>query len=84
MEKNDVASFFYYMWNCWCEQECAAAFEQSECGWKHLWNKWTTACYRNKSVFGASEIFFSELSCHNQDLLVKRATEMYDRRKKIK
>ena len=40
MEKNDVASFFYYMWNCWCEQECETAFARSGCGWRHLWNKW--------------------------------------------
>lgn len=27
--KNDIASFFYYMWNCWDEHECAVAFEKA-------------------------------------------------------
>lgn len=76
MEKNDVASFFYYMWNCWCEQEC----ETAGCGWRHLWNKWCQYSSKHQG-FGAAEEFFANLSEDNQDLLVKRALELYDRRK---
>ncbi|WP_195639736.1 hypothetical protein [Bacteroides stercoris] len=80
MEKNDVASFFYYMWNCWCEQECETAFARSGCGWRHLWNKWCQYSSKHQG-FGTAEEFFANLSEDNQDLLVKRALELYDRRK---
>lgn len=85
MENNDVASFFYYMWNAWCERECSIAFEHSQCGWQHIWNKWSAACKRNDlQIFGAAEIFFSELDAENQDLLVNRAIELYNRKERIK
>jgi hypothetical protein len=83
MKKNDVASFFYYMWNCWDEHECAVAFEKSECGWKHLWNKWCEYNGQN-SNYGAVEEFFANLDDRNQDLLVERALEMYSGKKRIK
>ena len=82
MKKNDVASFFYYMWNAWCEEECAIAFANAECGWKHLWDKWCFACHKT-STFGASEEFFANLSEENQDMLVERATIVYNRKRRI-
>lgn len=84
MIKNDVSSFFYYMWNSWNENECAVAFERSRCGWRHIWSKWISACKQNDgSIFGATEIFFSELDYENQDLLVERAIALYNRKKRI-
>ena len=32
MKRNDIASFFYYMWNTWNKQECQIVFAQSNCG----------------------------------------------------
>jgi hypothetical protein len=81
MKKNDVSSFFYYMWNSWCEEECRIVFASE--GWQHFWNKWSSA-YNEGGVRGASERFFAELSLSNQDLLVKRAIELYDRKSRIK
>lgn len=81
-ERNDVSSFFYYMWNAWNEEECAIAFAES--GWKHFWSKWISVCERNKfNHFGAVEEFFSELSEHNKDLLVRRAIKTYNRGRRI-
>lgn len=82
MCKNDVASFFYYMWNAWSEEECAIAFANAECGWQHFWHKWCSICEKH-GVFGAAENLFSELNENYQDMLVKRATEVYNRRKRI-
>lgn len=55
-KKNDIASFFYYMWNCWDEHECAVAFEKAECGWRHLWNKYREYNSQN-GHYGAVEEF---------------------------
>lgn len=74
--KNDIASFFYYMWNCWDEHECAVAFEKAECGWRHLWNKYREYNSQN-GHYGAVEEFFANLDDRNQNLLVERALEMY-------
>lgn len=83
MKRNDVASFFYYMWNTWSEEECEIAFSQSDCGWRHIWHKWCVYCHSN-GRFGAIEDFFANLSETNQDLLVERALELYDRKRRIK
>ena len=74
MTKNDVASFFYYMWNAWCKVECEIVFVENA---KHFWDKWAGICSYLGTSSGATERFFAELSGHNQDLLVKRATELY-------
>lgn len=79
MKKNDVSSFFYYMWNTWCEEECRIVFAGE--GWQHFWEKWASAC--NRGVMGAAERFFAELSDSNQDLLVRRAIELYNRKSRI-
>ena len=82
MKKNDVTSFFFYMWNEWCEEECEQIF--GECGLsKHFWNKW---CYYHQKFGPSAGIagFYAELNFEYQDMLVKRATELYDRRTKLK
>lgn len=82
--RNDVSSFFYYMWNAWSKEECARAFADATCGWQHFWSKWIGICERNKfSHFGAVEEFFAELSEHHKDMLVRRAVETYDRGRNI-
>ena len=83
VKNNDIASFFYYMWNCWDEHECAVAFEKAECGWRHLWNKWREYNSQN-GHYGAVEEFFANLDDRNQNLLVERALEMYSGKKRIK
>ncbi len=81
-ERNDVSSFFYYMWNAWSEEECAVAFKDSPAGWRHMWSKWI-GCNNKNSHFGAVEEFFAELSECNKDLLVSRAVQVYNRNKNI-
>lgn len=74
---NDVTSFFFYMWNTWCKEECQKAFSAPGNCWQHFWNKWCAICEKH-SVYGAAERFYAELSNNNRDLLVKRATEVYE------
>ena len=72
---NIVSSFFYYMWNRWCEEECKLVF-----GWnyKHFWGKW---CYHQKKFSsGAAECFYAELDMGNQQRLVERALQCYDQK----
>ena len=75
--KNDVTSFFFYMWNAWCKEECQKAFSAPGNDWQHFWNKWLGIC-KEHSVYGAAERFYAELSNYNRNLLVKRATEVYE------
>jgi hypothetical protein len=77
--KNDVASFFYYMWNTWNRSECEAVFPGRDAD--HFWEKWVSYC--QNGTYRATEQFFANLDENYQDMLVKRATEMYDRRNKI-
>lgn len=81
MIKNDVASFFYYMWNMWSIEECYWVFESE--GPEHFWNKWVSICEQRGTTIGSAEVFFSELSDDNQDRLMLRATLKYNRRKRI-
>lgn len=69
---NAVSSFFFYMWNEWCEDECKIIFND----YRHFWNKWCSLA--GNDVFGATEKFFSELSDTNKELLVNRAVAVYD------
>ena len=80
--RNDVSSFFYYMWNAWSKEECASVFADATCGWQHFWSKWIGVCERN-GHFGAVEEFFAELSEHHKDMLVRRAVGTYDRGRDI-
>lgn len=68
-----VSSFFYYMWNSWCEEECRMVFGND---YKHNWDKWCK--YSDKTAHGAAENFYSALSDQNRDLLANRACELYD------
>lgn len=77
MKTNDVTSFFFYMWNAWCQEECEKAFSDASCEWQHFWNKWCVICDKH-GVYGAAEHMYSELSEENRDLLVKRACQMYE------
>mgnify|MGYP003006671465 CR=1 FL=1 len=45
---------------------------------RHFWDKWSALA--DKSIFGAAERFFAELSENNQKLLVERAVTLYDGR----
>lgn len=73
--KNAATSLFFYMWNCWCEEECKKAFADGD--YNHFWNKWCSLG-EHYTRFGAVEHFYSELTNDNRDKLVKRACEMYD------
>ena len=46
--------------------------------YRHFWDKWSALA--DKSIFGAAERFFAELSENNQKLLVERAVTLYDGR----
>lgn len=74
--RNDVTSFFFYMWNAWSEEECRKAFSAPGNDWKHFWSKWCGIC-REYGAYGAAERFYAELSHKNRELLVNRATEVY-------
>lgn len=80
MIKNDVASFFYYMWNSWCMEECQTVFTTE--GWEHFWSKWKYY-FQNNNHFGAAEEFFANLDQANQDRIVKRAITLYNRKERI-
>lgn len=74
--ENAVSSFFYYMWNAWGEEECKAVFGGIH---PHFWEKWCALA--DKSIFGAAERFYLELSEDNRKLLVERAVLIYDGRR---
>ena len=73
--ENAVSSFLYYMWNAWSKEECKVVFGGM---YKHFWEKWNAQA--GKSIYGAAERFYSELSENNQRLLVERAVALYDGR----
>lgn len=83
MEKNDVSSFFYYMWNTWSKEECEKVFTGSNCPWTHLWNKYC-GYYSDLGYHGAISMFYANINTEYQDLLVKRATELYNGKQLIK
>ena len=70
---NAVSSFHYYMWNAWSEEECKITFGGA---YKHFWDKWNSLA--SKSILGAAERFYAELSDNNRELLVNRAVALYD------
>lgn len=73
--ENAVSSFFYYMWNAWSKEECKLVYGNM---YRHFWDKWSALA--DKSIFGAAERFYAELSENNQKLLVGRAVTLYDGR----
>ena len=71
--ENAVSSFFYYMWNAWCEEECKIVYGNM---YRHFWEKWSMMT--DKGIFGASERFYAELTDHYREKLVERAVSLYD------
>ena len=76
-DEYNVSSFFYYMWNDWCKDECQKVFTGSGTNWQHFWSKWCGYC-EDYGVHGAAERFYAALSDGNRRLLVKRALEVRD------
>lgn len=72
---NKATSLFFYMWNCWCEEECKKAFADGD--YNHFWKKWC-GITEEHGRFGSVEHFYAELSNNNRDKLVRRACEMFD------
>lgn len=72
---NAVSSFHYYMWNAWSKEECEITFGGM---YNHFWEKWNSLA--SKSIFGAAERFYAELSDTYRELLVNRAVTLYDGR----
>ena len=75
--KNDVTSFFFYMWNKWCESEAKIVFADSCGGYKHYWNKWVYFC-NEYGCRAAVDMLYGELDEGNRDKLVARALECFD------
>lgn len=71
--ENAVSSFFYYMRNAWSLEECKVVFGGM---YQHFWDKWNAQV--EKSIYGAAERFYSELSENNQRLLAERTVALYD------
>ena len=63
-----------YMWNKWCEEECAKAFHDDF--YPHFWKKWCDICDAH-GTRGAAERFYAELSDSDRDKLVNRACLVY-------
>lgn len=74
LQETIVSSFFYYMWNAWCKQECENTFGTE---YLHFWTKWCGICERH-SIYGAAERYYAELGDNYRTRLVSRACEMYD------
>lgn len=75
--KNDVTSFFFYMWNAWGEDECKLVFKDSCGGYKHYWNKWCYYC-KEYGHRAAVDCLFADLDGGNRDKLVARALQCFD------
>lgn len=73
IQENIVSSFFFYMWNAWCKEECEKVF-----GWEfpHFWEKWCKAA--KDTAWGAAEKYYADLSDGYRVKLVERACETYD------
>lgn len=71
--ENAVSSFFCYMWNAWCIEECKVVFGDM---YQHFWDKWNAQA--EKSIYGAAERFYMELSEDSRRLLAKRAVLICD------
>ena len=77
VNNNDVTSFFYYMWNKWCESEAKIVFADSCGGYKHYWNKWVYFC-NEYGCRSAVDMLYGELDEENRNKLVTRAIECFD------
>lgn len=77
VNNNDVTSFFYYMWNKWCESEAKIVFADSCGGYKHYWNKWVYFC-NEYGCRAAVDMLYGELDEDNRNKLVARALKCFD------
>lgn len=71
--ENIVSSYFYYMWCRWSKEECKIVFGPM---FEHFWSKWCR--FTEKTMHGAAECFYAELSDDNRRKLIARACLMYD------
>lgn len=76
-EKKVIESFFYYMWNAWCQYECHLVFCGACGGWEHYWRHYEEY-YKMYGCEGAISKFFAYLDGENRTRLVTRALELYD------
>lgn len=74
-EMNIVSSYFFYMWNTWCEEECEKVFGVMS---NHFWKKWCVLCDQGGTAWGAAEKFWAALSDTYREPLIERACELYD------
>ncbi len=73
-KENIVSSYFFFMWNAWCKEECKIVFGGE---YQHFWDKWCGICKVYK-VYSATERFYAELSDSYRVRLVNHACEKYD------
>lgn len=73
--KNDVTSFFYYMWNKWSEAECIHIF--GKVMGDHFWAKWCDF-YDRYGSRAAIDCLYAAMSDNYRGQLVARALELYD------
>ena len=76
-EKKIVESFFYYMWNTWCQKECLLVFREASGTGIHYWREWCHF-YEAYDAHGAISAFFAYLDGENRTRLVTRALKLYD------
>ena len=78
--KNDVTSFFYYMWNTWCEEECKIVYGAE---YMHFWNKWVYFCkeYGVRSAVDrlyAEEVYETIMNdCYSSEEYAMEAVQKY-------
>lgn len=77
--RNDVTSFFYYMWNMWSKEESVMLFGE----WlgTHFWDKWTY--YFKLRASCAIDNLYAGMEPKYRDMLVARALECYDGENRI-
>ena len=67
-----VTSFFFYMWNAWCKEECDATFGKGVLS-DHFWSEWVG--------YGCKiDRFYAELDDVNRELLCERANLIFNGR----
>lgn len=83
LEKNDVASFIYFMYNRWTKEVCEEIFcNNYVCPWTHLWDKYEE-CAEQVGTWGALFKWFCELNEELQDMLTSYIVQHQDRKKRI-
>ena len=70
-ETRVVESFMFYLFNAFDKKECISIYGENL--GNHFWSKWVHCMENGRGELG----FFSELSSHYREDLVKRAIEHY-------